>query len=568
MTPLKFTRSVRSLNRLRQIAQVLTQQGFGHIVAQMHLSRFVPVWMLRRVKQKGTVSDKPSSIGRRIADVCAELGPTFVKFGQMITTRPDIVPTAILEELRSLQDDVPPFDGAMALRIIAEELGAPISEHFEYVEEEPIACGSISQVHRARTIDGKEVVIKVRRPEIDDTIATDMQLLHWLAESIESLMPELNVYRPRMLVAELEEVLTRELDFVNEASATDRLACAFAEDEGVSIPKVFWDLSGKRILTLKAIPGQNIETIFAGSDDNAKAIDKPLLASRIADCFLKQVFEIGMFHADPHPGNILVSSPADFALIDFGQVGTITDELMTQMVVMVYAAVNKEIDVVVDSLADLGALGPDTDRRQLSRSLQAMLDKYHGLPMKRIDIGVLVNEFADVVRLHDVIIPRDAVLLFKATGMIASTTAMLDPNLNLLEPLTARLKSVIGKRLSPTRLTREAAVWGWHLFSVARSAPRQLREVLRQLAKGGWKLKLQHENIDRLVSELDRSSNRLAFSIVIAAIIVGSSVVVSADTSIKFFDIDVQYFGIIGFLMAGILGLGLSWAIFRSGRLH
>ena len=584
MTPLTFTRSVRSLNRLRHIAQVLTRHGFGHIVTRINLARFVPVWMLRKKAVQPVPDEGASAVGRRLTQVCMELGPTFIKLGQMMSTRPDIVPADVLSELRTLQDDIPPFDTSVAMEIIAEELGRPLMDCFEWIAEEPIASASIGQVYQARTREGIDVVVKVRRPDIEDVIRLDMQLLGWLAESLENLMPELHMYRPTMVATELAEVLKRELDYVNEASATARFAKAFAGDAGIRIPKVYWDLSGPRVLTMEALRGVNIETLLSatgeadvetGARNSASTLHEPdqkidrcLVARRLVDCYLRQVFELSAFHADPHPGNILVEPPANVALVDFGQVGTITSELMTQIIVMVYASVNREIDVVIDALADLGALGPNTDRRQLHRALLVLVDKYDGLPLKQLDLGTLTNEFAEVVRAHDVVVQRDLLLLSKALGTVASVARQLDPDLDLLELVKPRIKRALQERLSPQQLSRGAMAWGWHLFSLVRHAPAQLRDFLRGLRSGTWKLHVQHDNLDRLISELDRSGNRLAFSIVIAGIIIGSSALFGAATDMTLLGIRVQYFGLIGYLIAGLLGLGLSWAIFRSGRLH
>jgi len=568
MTPLQFTRSVKSLNRLRHIAVVLTQHGFGYVVARINLARFVPVWMLRRRRMAPAAAEEVASVGRRLAMVCAELGPTFIKLGQMMSTRPDIVPPEVLEQLRTLQDDVPPFDTATAMAVIAEELGKPIAECFASIDERPMASGSIGQVYRARALDGTELVVKVRRPDIESVIELDMQLLGWLAESLERLAPELRMYRPAMLVSELEQTLARELDYISEASMTTRFEAAFAEDEGITIPRVFWELSGPRVLTLEAIGGMNVQRLLANEAAQPTGVDRRLVARRLADAHLKQIFELGAFHADPHPGNILVEPKATVGLIDFGQVGIITDELMTQLLVMAYAAVNRETAVLVDALADLGTLGTDTDRAALERALRLLLDKYYGLPLKRLDIGTLVTEFSNVVRHHDVVVPREALMLLKATGMVASITRQLDPELDMLSLLKSRLARAMRERLSPPRLARGLSIWTWHLLSVLRQAPMQVREGLRRLGTGQWQLQLRHENIDRLTDELDRSSNRLAFSIVIAALIVGSSVVVSADPTLTVLNIKVQYFGMFGYLLAGLFGLALIWAIFRSGRLH
>lgn len=568
MTPLTFTRSVRSLNRLRHIAQVLTRHGFGHIVTQINLARFVPVWMLRKKRPAAALEETASAVGRRLAQVCGELGPTFIKLGQMLSTRPDIVPADMLKELRTLQDEVPPFDTGVAMEIISRDLGRPLEDCYASIDDEPIASASIGQVYKAQGKDGRELVVKVRRPDIEQTIQLDMQLLRWLAESLETLMPELRAYHPTMLAEELDQLLTRELDYISEGSTTARFAEAFAGDIGIHIPNVCWELTGTQVLTLEALRGTNVETLLTESAPAEPRIDRRLVARRLADCYLKQIFELGLFHADPHPGNILVEPPANVGLIDFGQAGTITDDLMTQLVVMVYASVNGEIDVVIDTFADLGALGPDTNRGALHRALRILIDKYYGLPLKRMDLSTLTNEFADVVRRHDVVVPRDLLMLSKALGTVASVTARLDPDLDLLELLKPRIKAALAERLSPKRLARGTTLWGWHLFSLIRHGPAQLRDFLRGLRSGTWSLNVRHENIERLISELDRSSNRLAFSIVIAGIIVGSSVVISTAPELAVFGVKLQYVGIVGYLIAGILGLALTWAIFRSGRLH
>jgi len=568
MTPLQLTRSVRSLNRIRQIAQVLTQHGFGHIVARIDLTRFVPVWMMRK-KAAPPPRETPVSLGQRLASVCAELGPTFVKLGQMLTTRPDILPAEVLEGLHSLQDEVPPFDTDSARQIIAEELGCPAEECFASFEDEPIACGSIGQVYRARTVAGDRVVVKVRRPGIDDIIKLDMRILKWLAESLENLIPELSVYHPAMIIREFEQLLNRELDYINEGSATDTFAHAFADSSIIRIPRVHWDLCGSRVLTLGEIPGRNIETFLRGDrSETPDVIDRAVIARNLMEAYLDQIFNLGVLHTDPHPGNILIEPPSGIGLIDFGQVTTISNELMMQIVVIVYGAVNKQVDLIVETMADMNALSAATDRNDLQRDVRALLDKYYGLPLKRFDIGTVVSEFTDAVRQHDVIVPREAISLAKAVGMVAGLATKLDPQLDVMSLIKPRIKRALREQLSPKRLARTALVSGWNLVGLLRHAPSSLRQLMQRLATGTWELNIKHENLDRLANELDRSSNRLSFSVVIAAIIVGSSIVISANSDLTVFGVNIQWLGIVGYIIAGVLGIALSWAIFRSGRLH
>lgn len=564
----QFTRSVRSLNRLRQIAQVLTRHGFGHIVTQIDLTRFVPVWMLRKKVVPPPLDDQRSPVGKRLVQVSVELGPTFIKLGQMLSARPDVVPGHVLQELRSLQDDVPPFDTSTAMDILAHDLERPIDECFSWIADAPLASASIGQVYRAKAHDGADLMVKIQRPGIGSIIELDMQLLRWLAESLENLVPELRMYRPMMIVDELDQMLHRELDYINEASTTTRFGEAFADDPAIRIPRVYWEFSGAHVLTLEALEGTKIDRIETSSPESDGGIDRGLVARRLANCYLKQIFELGMFHADPHPGNILVSAPASIGLLDFGQIGVIGDEFMTELTLFLYACANNEMEIVVDTFADSGALGRDTDRRNLRRALQILYDKYRNLPAKRIDLGTLFGECSEVMRRNDVILPRDLSVLIKTLGGVATEATRLDPNLQMFDLLRPYVKKVLSERLSPSQLSRSAAMFGWDLLNIVRKAPRQLRESLRRIASHGLELHVRHENIDRLTKELDRSSNRLAFAIVIAGIIVGSSAVFSAAADVTLLGFEVRWFGIIGYLMAGVLGLALSWAIFRSGRLH
>ena len=562
MTPLGLARSVRTLNRVRHIAQVLTQHGFGHVVSRLNLGRYVSILELRRPAPLEPPS--PAQVGLRLAAVFTDLGPTFVKLGQILTTRPDLLPPEVIAGLRTLQDRVDPFDSGVAMRIIAEDLGVEPAACFRVIAATPFASGSIGQVYDATAADGMEVVVKVKRPGLEETIRQDMHILKWLADALEHYVPESAPFKPVLLVEEFEEVFLREMDYVNEAASTARFYQAFEADPYISTPQVRWDLCGPRVLTLERVAGRNVEAVVRDGDPR---IDRKLLAVRLTDAYLKQFFELGLFHADPHPGNILVSAPADVALIDFGQVGTVSDELAHHLVVLMVAGLGREIDLVVDTLAELHALGPGVDRAQLARALRRLFDKYYGLPLGRVDARKFFSEISDVFRQHDVTVPRDVVVLCKALATVAGVAMQLDPQIDLAGMLKPRLRRMVADRLAPRRLMRGLGISAWHLFSILRSAPRQLRTALQRLGMGQWQLTVRHENLERLTSEMDRSSNRLAVSIVIAALIVGSSVVVSTNRSVTVFNIPLQTFGIFGYLFAGIMGAGLLWAIFRSGRL-
>lgn len=564
MTPSKITRGVQSLQRLQRIARVLTQHGFGHIVDRLDLGRFVPLRLKRTSERAGGGGPPPSGMGRRLKQVANDLGPIFVKLGQMLATRPDIVPPDILEELRTLQDRVEPFDSTVARQIISDELQKPVSQAFASVDEEPIAAGSIGQVYRATLPGGRNVVIKVRRPNVEHDIRADLQLLRWLAEALERWVSESRPYHPTILVDEFERTLLNELDLMHEAAATARLHEAFRDDAQIEVPEVIWSHTTSKVLTLQAIEGENIERAL---ESDGHQLDRKKLASRLADLYFRQFFEIGTFHADPHPGNILVTPPARIGLIDFGQTGVISDTTADHLLLLLIGVVTRDFEMIADTLAEMGASDIQTDRRQLMRDLQSLLDKYEGQPIRRLKMATIFSEAAETIRKHNLTIPRDVILMLKCLATIWSVALRLDPELDVAALIRPRLRAMVRERLSPRRVAQAAGITLWHLLSFAKSAPQQLREVLRQVSSGKWQVNVRHENLDPLAREVDRSGNRLAFSIVIAAIVMGSSMIVTSETRMELLGIRLQTFGFFGYLFAGILGVGLLVAILRSGRL-
>jgi ubiquinone biosynthesis protein len=566
MSLVTLPKTVRTFARLRVIAQVLSRHGFGHFVERLQLQRYMPsIDWLRRVKQpEGPEVDPLEAIGARLVRVCEELGPTFVKLGQMASTRPDVLPQQVLTALSRLQDDVAPFPSEQARRLFHDDVGMSVEKVFREFAAEPFASGSIGQVHRARTADGQDVVVKIKRPGIDNTVHLDIYVLQWMADRAEALFPELRPYHPKMLVDEFAQTIRRELDFINEASTTSRFHEAFEDDPHIRTPQVRWDLTGPSVLTMEYMSGIRLREALT---QRRAECDLPALARNLSECFLKQFFELGFFHADPHPGNLLLSPPDDLVIFDFGMVSQMDDELAGRLVIGIVAAVNREIDVVIDVLADMGALGKNTDRRVLAGDLRAMLDKYYGLPIKRLDFGSLFPELIETVRRNDVILPRDFVALFKSLSTVSGVVLQLDPNFNLLELIKPKLTRMLAERASPRRIARMMAMSSWHILNIVRDAPRLVRDIMRGMGRGHFQINIRHENIDYLASELDRSSNRLAFSVLMAATIVGSSMVLSMATEVKILHFPIRYLAFGGYFLSFVMGIGLLIAIIRSGKM-
>ncbi|MDM8008685.1 MAG: AarF/ABC1/UbiB kinase family protein [Phycisphaerae bacterium] len=566
----RLPKSVRTIRRVQIIARVLTQHGFGHLVDSLHLERYVPLPKRWQQAVLPSLEGEPeASIGRRIARVCEELGPTFVKLGQILSSRPDLVSSDIIAELVKLQDRVPPFPTDQARRIIEADLGMPISQCFTGFSDEPFASGSIAQVYRATTVAAVErpacsVVVKVKRPGIEDTIRLDMTILRWIGDVAERLVPELAVYHPKMIVDEFEQTMMRELDFVNEAATIARFAESIGEDPNFRVPTVFWDLTGTSVLTLEEMHGVSVQTLLSQPDP---AVDRKQLADRLARGFVKQFFETGLFHADPHPGNLLVEPPAAIRLIDFGLTGRIDDEMLGHLVMALIGAVNHEPEIVVEVLADMDALGEQTDRAQLQRDFFELIEKYYGLPLHRFDMQTLFHEITGLIRRNDVSLPREFVLFGKALVAVGGICLQLDPDMDLLTLVKPRLVKLLAERVAPARLLKSAAMSGWHLLNFLKGFPSQLRDVSRRMARGKWQVNIRHQNLDFLANEIDRASNRLSFAVITAAIIIGSSWILASSSATAVLGVPTWSLGVIGYVLAGLMGLWLVIAIVRSGKL-
>ncbi len=559
-------KTVKTFARLRAIAQVLSRHGFGHFVDRLQLGRYIPSAIRFRLApaMEESESDPLAAIGARLVKVCEELGPTFIKLGQLASTRPDVLPPQVLTALERLQDDVAPFPSEQARKIFEDDIGMPVEKAFKRFTDEAFASGSIAQAHRAVTADGQDVVVKIKRPGIDQTVQLDIYVLRWMAERAESLFPELRPYHPKMLVDEFAQNIHTELDFVNEASATSRFNEAFADDPHIRTPKVHWELTDTNVLTLEYMEGMHLRDALNGKSDQ---VDRKLVARRLSECFLHQYFELGLFHADPHPGNMLIRPPGDVVLFDFGIVGQIDDDMVGRLVLGIVAMVNKEIDVIVDILADFGALSRETDRNALTRDLRTWLEKYYGLPLHRMEFKTLFRELIDIVRRNNAVLPREFVSMFKSLATVSGVIMQLDPELNLLELLQPKLSKLMRERFSPKRIARLAGVSGLHIASIVRDAPRLIRDLMRGIGRGQFQINIRHENLDYLASELDRSSNRLAFSVLVASTIIGSTMLLSVQNELTVFGVPIRYLGFVGYAVSFVMASGLLIAILRSGKM-
>lgn len=555
----RIARTYRSLTRLRQVLQVLAKYGFGYLVYRLQLGHFLP--LPKRFKGPPVPEPDEAPLARRLADMLQELGPTFVKFGQMLANRPDLLPPVFIQELRRLQDRVEPFDSALARGTVEQELGAPIEVLFSEFSAEPFAAGSIAQVYHATTGEGDGVVVKVKRPGIEKVILTDIDLLTQLARLAEEHVSEVRVLRPQVIVEEFGRTVRRELDFVTEASATARFHDHFAEHPRVRTPRVFWEYTTTSVLVLERLAGHNL------GDQEAlerMGVDREELARTLADAFLQQFFVTGLFHADPHSGNLLVDEEGTLSIVDFGQVGHLSRELRSQLTTTLIAATAREVEVIIEIYMDMGVLAAETNVRELRTEMAELLDKYFETPLGRIDQMRVFQELMTVARRHHVFLPRDFVLMAKSLTTISAVAKELDPQFDLASVLRPHIRKFITEKLSPTRLGRNLLFILWQLGNLAQRAPRELRQLLDKAVAGQLQIMFRHQGLDPFGHTLERAGNRLASAITLAAVLLSSTLLITADLGPRLFG--VSALGLAGLAVAGVLAVWLGLAIWRSNR--
>ncbi|BEH10917.1 MULTISPECIES: ABC1 kinase family protein [Geobacter] len=556
----QLNRNIRSLRRYRQIVRVLVKYGFEHALSLMGLSRFVARG--RRLFRKPEPELARLSPAERMRLALEELGPTFVKLGQILSTRPDVIPRSFVLEFARLQDQVPSFPFEDALDQIRRELGRDPEERFSFIDPEPLAAASIAQVHRARLVSGEEVVVKVRRPGVVEAVETDIDAMMGLAVLAERHLPRSDIYDPVGLVKEFARTIRREMDFAREGHTIERFAENFAGDPTLYFPTVHWDCTARGLLTMEFINGIKVSDTAALE---RAGMDRRLIARRGADAFLKMVLTHGFFHGDPHPGNVLILPDNVICLLDYGMVGRLDAQLKGYLTDILLAIVQRDVDEVISLLLYSGEIADTLDTRALKRDLTGLIDNYYETPLQEIEVGRVLLEFLEVITTYHIKFQPDLMLLAKALVAIEGMGRELDPAFDMVEHLRPFMKQAVRDRFSPRQLIREMDSNLLSYFTLARNLPRDLKELLNRINRNKFKIDLEHRGLDRAMREFDKSVNRLSSSLIIAALIVGSSIVMQTDKGPKFLDFPV--FAFMGYTIAGFIGLWWVVAIIRSGRL-
>lgn len=560
MSIFKVRETYQDLKRYGQIATIFVRYGFGDVLDRLRVKYYLP-WQ-RKLFKKEIKGIEHLSTAERARLVFEELGPTFIKLGQILGSRPDLISSDFIKEFSKLQDRVPPFPFEEAKTVIESQFGKPLNELFESFEEKPLAAASLAQVHHARTKAGDEVAVKVQRPKIEYTIETDIRILYDLATLAERHLPESRYYEPIRIVDEFARTIRRELDFVREGRNIDRFRKYFEGDETVYISKVYWDLTTTKVLTMEYIQGIKVSEV---EKLEAAGMDRKAVAINGANLILKEIFECHFFHADPHPGNLFVIKENVIAPVDFGMIGILDEETTYQIGIIFTAIVEKDVDSLLEVLLNTGITSEPIDRVSFRMELADFLDRYYEVPLEQLNINSIINELTDIMRHYKLRFPANLAMMARSLVISEGVGKMLYPDFNIIEHVRPYARKLMLKRLDPSRQLKEVYRLIGESALLFKKLPSDMREIISKVKKDELGIRFEHRGLERLISELDKSSNRLSFAVVIAALVIGSSIVFQTGAGPKLFGYPIL--GLAGFILASIFGLWLLIGILRSGRL-
>lgn len=554
-------RTYRNLGRYRQILSVLFKYGFGEFVDTLKIEQYLEISLPMLFKKTPKAGEKLSR-PERIRRVLEELGPTFIKFGQILSTRPDLIPLEYINELAKLQDDVPSFSYEEVCGVIARELGRSPELVFQSFAREPFAAASIGQVHRARLPNDEEVVVKVQRPGIQEIIETDLEIMLHLASLMERHLEEFEVQRPTRIVSVFARSIEKEINYLLEASNIERFARLFLTDPTVYVPKVYRRYSTKRVITMEYVQGikaSEVEALQAGGYDLKK------LAGSGASLIMKQIFVHGFFHADPHPGNVFILPGNLICFLDFGMMGRISRRERTDFADLVMRVLSRDEKKVVDSILRITYQHDQPDRETLENDSAELIDRYVGLPLKDLEVGLILQHLLEIISRHRLSLKPGFYLLVKATSTIESLGCRFDPDFDIIQHAEPFIRKIQMERFNPRKIIEDVVESGTELAQLLKEIPAGLRDVLSLTRQGRIKIEFEHRGLEPLYDHLEQVANRLSFAIVLAAQIIGSALIIHADLPPRWNGIPV--IGLVGFLVAGIMGFWLLVSMLRHGKM-
>jgi ubiquinone biosynthesis protein len=557
--------TTRSIGRLSEIAQVMVRHGFGYFLEAHKLSDLLPGRSAEdRLADVAAEHGAASARGQHLREVLDELGPTFVKFGQLLSTRPDVVPPDIVVELRGLQDDVRPFPFEQAERVIEEELGNTLERLFLDFDPAPVAAASIGQVHRATLPNGRRVAVKVQRPGAPQKIEADLGLLYQAARLARERIRALDFVDTRQLVDEFARSIRKELDYRQEARNAQNFHRHFAGDPHVHVPKVYWQYTRPRVLTLEWIDGiqlADVDLVTTSMEERRE------IAYRITEAWMTMIFRHGFFHGDPHPANILLPTHAgSIGLVDFGAVGTLTDDDMSKLTGLFIDAANENIDQIPKRLADLGVRYPRDREGEFLSEIRELYYRYYGASLSEVDPIQVIREGFQLIYSMNLHLPARFLLLDRTIATLGSVGAELYPDFNIFEVARPYARDLMLERFAPHRVMRRARREALNYAQVIAEAPYQFHDFMEEIRDGQIEVGFVHKGLDQFLETMQNAINRLVVALIVVGGLIGSSMIgIFATNGPQL--LGVNLLSVIGFALSTVLGIWLLWGVVRSGRL-
>ena len=548
---------IKNLLRYRQIAAVLIKYGFGEIVYRMNL--ISPIRLgTKRMNRRAIAQSTPV----RVRLALQELGPSFIKLGQILSTRPFLLPYDYILELSKLQDQVEPMPWSQAESILQKELVRPLEECFAEFDKTAAGSASLAEVHYAVLKDGTPVVVKIQREGIKKVIESDIRILRDIAEMLEKNIPESRQFDPGGIVEEFSRSTLKELNFLNEARNMEIFAGNFKEESAVKVPRISWEFTTGRILTMERIFGIKISRL---DELKAAGLELSQICKNGARLILKMVFEDGFFHADPHPGNLFVCENGVIAPVDYGMMGTLSDSQMDELSEIVMAIMARDAGAIIRILQNAAVISDDVNYRALEQELNEVMNKYYHMTLSRMDVKSTVEEFFTLVHRYQIKFQTEFMLLGKALVTYEELARSLDPGFNFFAELVPYVRKLGVRKFRPSKFARDLSSMFDELRWFLVESPREWRRIAAKIRKGELQVQLQIKSLDVFIREMDRSSNRIAISMLVAALIIGSSIIATMQRGYTVFNIPLL--GLLGYLFAGILGVFLVISILRSKKL-
>jgi len=550
-------RNFRSLRRYQQIILTVGRYGFGELIGRLNL------FAILKLKRAGKLK-KPSAQASRAVRfrlMLEQLGPTFVKLGQILSLRPDLLPLDIIAELQNLQDRVTPGKWPPIEKLLQNQLGTGYEQVFAEFDHEPIACASIAQVYAARLKTGEKVAVKIVRPGTEQIFKDDIIILEHFASLAQAHIEEARHWNLNAIVDQFRSSVQHELDLKHEGRNADIFRANFAHDDTIYVPKIYWDYTRRSVLVMEYIEGTPLAEFFSADAD---PVARKKLAHNGAQSVLRQIFENGFFQADPHPGNAFVLDNNVICYLDFGMFGRLDEQSLAILARVLHAAAKKDIDRILKAARDLNVLPEELNYAELKLDLLDLLEQYHGVPLKQIDVAQLLRHIVQLISRHHLGIRHDFLFLIKALGTIEATGRKLDPDFDMLSQATPFVRSLVLKRFSPRQIYDDAQRFGEDLSQLTRETPEHLLEILRKLRAGNIKIEFHHKELEKPFAQLNQMSDKIVLGLIIGALIIASALMAHVRLGPSLFGYPV--IGGLGFLIAGVTGLWIIFDILRSRR--